>query len=251
VLATELRAPGFETDWAENRAEMPPDFLRSSIGKYADLFYTTYKREKFHTRIERGNEAGTVDIYVSSRVMEQVPTAKIDNSSPVAFAWAVLPPNPGLDAEWLARLMVRFGIPETQANDSLRATAPGGTAAPDRAQLQKPDGVNELVLDDSFDRAWSRVGLALDRIGFTVVDRDRSKGQYYVRYSDPETAARNEGFLNKLMFWKSKDEKPEQYRITIAQSDPRSVVTVQDPAGAPDKSATGEKILTLLNDQLK
>ena len=109
------------------------------------------------------------------------------------------------------------------------------------------DGVNQLVLDDSFDRAWRRVGLALDRIGFTVVDRDRSKGQYFVRYSDPETAARNEGFLSKLMFWKSKDEKPEQYRITIAQSDPRSVVTVQDPGG----SVTGEKILTLLKDQLK
>ncbi len=253
VLATELPGSGLlETDWAENRAEMPPDFLRSTIGKYADLFYTTYKREKFHTRIERGNDPGTVDIYVSSRVMEQVPTAKIDNSSPVAFAWAVLPPNPGLDAEWLARLMVRFGIPETQANDSLRATAPGGAAAPDRAQLEKaPDGVNQLVLDDSFDRAWRRVGLALDRIGFTVVDRDRSKGQYYVRYSDPETAAKNEGFLTKLMFWKSKDEKPEQYRITIAQSDPRSVVTVQDPGGSPDKSATGEKILSLLKDQLK
>ena len=253
VLATELPGSGLlETDWAENRAEMPPDFLRSSIGKYADLFYTTYKREKFHTRIERGNEPGTVDIFVSSRVMEQVPTAKIDNSSPAAFAWAVLPPNAGLDAEWLARLMVRFGIPETQANDSLRATGPGGTATPDRAQLEKAsDGVNQLVLDDSFDRAWRRVGLALDRIGFTVVDRDRSKGQYFVRYSDPETAARNEGLLNKLMFWRSKDEKPEQYRITIAQSDPRSVVTVQDPNGSPDKSVNGEKILTLLKDQLK
>jgi outer membrane protein assembly factor BamC len=252
VLATELPGSGIlETDWAENRAEMPPDFLRSTVGKYADLFYTTYKREKFHTRIERGNDAGTVDIYVSSRVMEQVPTAKIDNSSPAAFAWAVLPPNPGLDAEWLARLMVRFGIPETQANDSLRATGPGG-AGTERAQLEKAsDGVNQLVLDDSFDRAWRRVGLALDRIGFTVVDRDRSKGQYFVRYSDPETAAKSEGLLNKLMFWRTKDEKPEQYRITIAQADPRSVVTVQDPSGTPDKSVNGEKILTLLKDQLK
>ena len=57
--------------------------------------------------------------------------------------------------------------------------------------------------------------------------------------------------LTRLRFGKSKDEKPEQYRITIAQADPRSVVTVQDPAGAPDKSVTGEKILALLKDQLK
>ncbi len=252
VLANELPASGvMETDWAENRAEMPPDLLRSTIGKVADLFYTTYKREKYHTRIERGTEPGTVDIYIASRVMEQVPTAKIDNSSPAAFAWALMPPNPGLDAEWLGRLMVRFGMPETQAVAAVQATGPGGTA-PERATLQKAsDGVNQLVLDDSFDRAWRRVGLALDRIGFTVVDRDRSKGEYFVRYSDPETAARNEGLLTKLMFWKDKTEKPEQYKITIAQSDPRSIVTVQDPNGAPDKSATGEKILTLLKDQLK
>jgi len=252
VLANELPGSGvMETDWAENRAEMPPDLLRSTIGKVADLFYTTYKREKYHTRIERGNEPGTVDIYVSSRVMEQVPTAKIDNSSPTAFAWAVLPPNPGQDAEWLGRLMVRFGMPETQAVAAVQATGPGGTVQ-ERAKLQKAqDGVNQLVLDDGFDRAWRRVGLALDRIGFTVVDRDRSKGEYFVRYSDPETAARNEGILSKLMFWKDKGEKPEQYKITVAQSDPRSIVTVQDPNGAPDKSATGEKILTLLKDQLK
>jgi outer membrane protein assembly factor BamC len=249
VLATELPGSGvMETDWAENRAEMPPDALRSSLGKVADLFYTTYKREKYRTRIERGTEPGTVDVYVSSRVMEQVPTAKIDNSSPAAFAWAVLPPDPGRDAEWLGRLMVRFGMPETQATAALAASG----STPDRATLNKaPDGVNQLLVDDSFDRAWRRVGLALDRIGFTVVDRDRSKGQYFVRYSDPELAARDEGLLTKLMFWKDKSEKVENYRITVAQADPRSIVTVQDPNGAPDKSATGEKILTLLKDQLK
>jgi outer membrane protein assembly factor BamC len=252
ILATELPTSGvMETDWAENRAELPPDFIRSSVGKLADIFYTTYKREKFRTRIERGTEPGIVEIYISSRVMEQVPTAKIDNSSPAAFAWAVLPPNPGLEAEFLSRLMVRFGLPEAQATESVRATGPGSNA-PERAKLQKAsDGVNQLVVDDSFDRAWRRVGLALDRIGFTVVDRDRSKGQYFVRYADPETAARNEGLLTKLMFWRDTTEKPEQYRISIAQADPRSIVTVQDPDGAPDKTATGEKILSLLKDQLK
>jgi outer membrane protein assembly factor BamC len=249
VLASELPASGvMETDWAENRAEMPSDVLRSSIGKVADLFYTTYKREKYHTRIERGTEAGTVDIYVSSRVMEQVPTAKIDNSSPAAFAWAVLPSDPGRDAEWLGRLMVRFGLPETQAAAALAAS----NTTPDRAKLQKsPEGVSQLVVDDSFDRAWRRVGLALDRIGFTVVDRDRSKGQYFVRYSDPELAARNEGLLTKLAFWKDKSEKVENYRILVAQADPRSIVTVQDTNGAPEKGEASEKILTLLKDQLK
>jgi outer membrane protein assembly factor BamC len=254
VLATEQPAAGvMETDWAENRAEIPGDFLRNTIGKYLDVFYTTYKREKYRTRIERGTEPGTVEIFLSSRIMEQVPTKVDSRGAPEAFAWAVLPPNPGLEAEFLTRLMVRFGIPEGQAAQSVRAAAPGSAAAPDRARLQKAaDGANQLIIDDSFDRAWRRVGLALDRIGFTVVDRDRSKGLYFVRYGDPETETKKDaGILSKLMFWKETTEKPEQYQITVAQADPRSLVTVQDPSGAPDKTANGEKILSLLKDQLK
>ena len=116
VMATEQPALGvMETDWAENRAEIPADFLRKTLGQFADIFYTTYKRDKFRSRIERGAEAGTVEIYVSHRGMEQVPTGKIDNSSPAAFAWALMPPNPDLEAEMLTRLMVRFGTSEPQA----------------------------------------------------------------------------------------------------------------------------------------
>ena len=97
------------------------------------------------------------------------------------------------------------------------------------------------------------VGLALDRVGFTVVDRDRSKGLYFVRYSNPDLDAKKaeKGWLDKLAFWKSDDVKPEQYRVVVTQADPKSVVTVQDPAGAPDKSANSDKILALLKDQLK
>ena len=126
-----------ETDWAENRAELPPDFLRQSMGKFGDVFYTTYKRDKFRTRIERGTEPGTVEIYVSQRRMEQVPTVKIDNVSPAGFAWAVMPPNPGLEAELLTRLMVKFG----DAGCAGRAGGRGGQApAPGRARAHRQGG---------------------------------------------------------------------------------------------------------------
>jgi outer membrane protein assembly factor BamC len=239
-----------ETDWAENRAELPPDFLRQSIGKFADVFYNTYKRDKFRTRVERGVEPGTVEIYVSQRRMEQVPTTKIDNVSPAAFAWAVMPPSPGIEVEFLTRLMVKFGTSDLQAAQMVQtALAP---VAPEKARIDKaPDGTSRLYVDDTFDRVWRRVGLALDRVGFTVVDRDRSKGVYFVRYSDPDTTVKDTGFLSKLMFWRDTTEKPEQYRILVAESQPPALVTVQDPNGAPDKTQTGEKILSLLKDQLK
>lgn len=252
VLAVEQPELGvLETDWAENKAEIPQDFLRKSIGQFADIFFSTYKRDKFRTRIERGAESGTVEIYVSHRGMEQVPTVKIDNVSPAGFAWAVMPPNPGLEAEMLTRLMMRFGTSEAAATQAVRTAQAPGPAA-EHARVDKAaDGTSRLYVDESFDRAWRRVGLALDRIGFTVVDRDRSKGLYYVRYADTDVVKKDSGFLSKLMFWRDTTEKPEQYRVVVAEAAPRSLVTVQDANGAPDKSPASEKILSLLKDQLK
>ena len=258
VVAIEQPTIGvMETDWAENRAEIPMDPVRRTIGKFVDLFYTTYKRDKFRTRVERGVEPGTVEIYLSHRGMEQVPTTKIEGSTPAAFAWAVLPPNPDLEAEMLARLMQRFGAPAPVATAAVASTAPSAKpTATDKARLEKsPDGSSQLVVDDAFDRAWRRVGLALDRTGFTVVDRDRSTGIYFVRYADPDidvAKARDQGWLAKLMFWKQDEkERPEQYRIKVLESPPASVVTVQDPKGAPDRTTSGERILALLREQLR
>jgi outer membrane protein assembly factor BamC len=253
VIAVEQPTLGImETDWAENRVGMPSTVIEGLIGKVADVFFNSYKRDKFRTRLEQGTDPGTVDIYISHRGAEQVPTTMIDNRSPAAFVWAVMPPDPGLEAEMLGRAMVRFGAPTQTASAAVQASATG--TGPERARLERQaSGGYQLVVDDGFDRAWRRVGLALDRVGFTVIDRDRSKGTYFVRYSDPETdgAKKEKGLLDKLMFWKTDTPNIEQYRITIAEATPRSLVTVQDPNGAPDKSATGEKILSLLRDQLK
>jgi outer membrane protein assembly factor BamC len=113
-------------------------------------------------------------------------------------------------------------------------------------------------VNDSFDRAWRRVGLALDRVGFTVEDRDRSKGLFFVRYIDPESDRQNtksdESWTEKLKFWKStpKINTQPQYRIHVADAGASmSQVQVQDVKGTPEASSTGKKILSLLYDQLK
>ncbi|MBK6602011.1 MAG: outer membrane protein assembly factor BamC [Betaproteobacteria bacterium] len=240
-----------ETDWSENRADLPVDPIRGMLGKFSEILYTTYKRDKFRTRVERGTEPGTMDVYVTHRGAEQLPTA-YSASSPVAFAWTVLPPNPDLEAEILTRMLVRFGAAETVARTAVaQAVAPAGSGA-ERVRLVKAaDGANALEVDDSFSRSWRRVGLALDRIGFTVVDRDRTKGVYYVRYADPDTAKVEPGWWSKLQFWKDTSEKPEQYQIAVAGGEQKSTVEVRNVEGAPDRSANGEKILSLIRDQLK
>jgi outer membrane protein assembly factor BamC len=249
VIAIEQPSLGImETDWAENRAGVPKDWLQGFTNKYLSFLNDTYTRDKFRTRIERGTEPGTVEIFISHRGAAQQPT-KTKGASPEDWQWQPAPVDTALEAEFLGRMMVAFGSTEQKANDAVANIA----KAPERAFIEKgKDGGSQLVVDDAFDRAWRRVGLALDRTGFTVVDRDRSKGLYYVRYANPDLDAKKEkGWLDKLAFWKTDEVKPEQYRVVVTQDDPRSVVTVQDPAGAPDKSANSDKILALLKDQLK
>ena len=250
-IAVDQPASGvMETDWAENRANAPQDFLQRTFGSVADFFGGTYKRDKFRTRIERGVEPGTVEIFISARAMEQVPTTTIDHAG-AAFVWAVVPPSPEAEAEMLTRLMMKFGAPETAARTAVAQAA----NAPEKARVEKnADGSYKLMVDDQFDRAWRRVGLALDRIGFTVVDRDRSRGVYFVRFGDPDSAGKSgtQSIWETLQFWKTDDKnKPEQYQILVAEAALISVVSVQDPGGAPDRTATSEKILTMLKDQLK
>ena len=249
VIAVEQPALGImETDWAENRAAAPQTGLAKYVGKYLEFLTDTYRRDKFRTRIERGSEPGTVEIYVSHQGAAQLPT-KTKGASPEDWVWQPTPPDPELEAEFLSRLMVRFGTAEPTAVAAVTALP----SQPPRARIEKTsDGTSRLIVDDAFDRAWRRVGLALDRTGFTVVDRDRSKGLYYVRYANPDLEVQKKGWLDKLPFWKSDEkDKPEQYRVVVTQADPASVVTVQDPAGSAERTANGDKILALLQDQLK
>jgi len=110
-------------------------------------------------------------------------------------------------------------------------------------------------VNDGFDRAWRRVGLALDRSGFTVEDRDRSKGVFFVRYIDPDAEAKQgqkEGFLDKFAFWRPAAKAPQpQFRVVVTESGSQSQVVVQNANGELETSATGKRILSVLFDQLK
>ena len=250
LVQVELTAAGvMETDWAENRAKIPQDFIRSTLGRIIDQVYSTPERDKFRTRLERSSE-GATEIYVSHRGMIEVYTTEGKDKT----VWQPRPPDPELEAEFLRRLMVRLGAQEEKAKQ-LVATAP----QPARAAIMKgTDGREMLQVQEPFDRAWRRVGLALDRVGFTVEDRDRQKGLYFVRYADPDAEMDRKnrekpGLLDKLAFWRSSDVKvkAEQYRVQVKQAAQTSEILVLNKDGGSESSQTAHRILALLHEQLK
>src|SRR3954465_4948633 len=186
--------------------------------------------------------------------MVEVYTTMRDPSSnaPGDTRWQPREPDPELEAEFLRRLMVRLGAQEEKARTIVASAA---TQQEQRAQIKKGvDGAELLQVNEPFDRAWRRVGLALDRVGFTVEDRDRQKGLYFVRYADPERGMgvkdRDRGFFGKLFGGESK-LKAEQYRVQVRQNEENSQVQVLNKDGAAETSKTTQRILTLLHAQLK
>ena len=241
-----------ETDWAENRAKLPQDFIRQSLGKLLDQVYSTSERDKFRTRLERGSADGTTEVYISHRGMIEVYTSQQSGINPSGQpAWQPRPADSELEAEFLGRLMVRLGAKEERAKEML-AAAPQGLRA---TLLKQSDGTNLLQVSEPFDRAWRRVGLALDRVGFTVEDRDRQKGLYFVRYADPEAGMSKEkpGLLSRLAFWRSDDKgvKAERFQVQVRASADNSQVQVLGNEGGADISKTSQRILSLLHEQLK
>jgi outer membrane protein assembly factor BamC len=149
----------------------------------------------------------------------------------------------------LSRLMMRFGVAEERARSAVAST---GTPQ-ERARLKEKGGV--LTVNEAFDRSWRRVGLALDRIGFTVEDRNRSQGIYYVRYIDPDvdSGVAGAGFFSKLAFWRDEAsaEKADQYRILLSEAGDSTEVKVLNKEGATETSGNASRILKLLYEQLK
>ncbi len=241
-----------ETDWAENHAKLPLDFIRRTVGRTFDNLYSTGERDKFRTRLEPAPQGGTA-VFVTHRGMMEVYTSTAEERT----VWQPRPSDPELEAEFLRRLMLRFVPDGAEATQAARDGTTGDD--PQRVALVNTGAEQRLELPEGFDRAWRRVGLALDRGGFTVEDRDRSQGVYHVRYIDPEIeggrAGKKPGFLSRLFgSGTARADASPRFRIEITGEGDRSVVQVRDPQGQAvgevDRKTVG-RILSLLQEQMK
>lgn len=256
IIKREVPEAGvMETDWAENRSKIPQDPIRNTLGRFIDSAYSTPERDKFRTRLETGTTPGTTEVYISHRGVEDVFTGPEKERT----AWQPRATDRDLEIEMLSRLMVKFGITEDAAK-TIVAAAPavggaGSVAATTAGKaVYDQSGAGILRLSEPFDAAWRRVGLALDQVGFSVEDRDRTKGQFFVRYFDPDSdKSSGKSFLDTLQFWKTPaaDNKP-QYRVQVTEIAGGSTnVVVQNAKGESENTATGKRILSLLFAQLK
>ncbi len=242
VLITDSPDVGImETDWAENRAKIPQDIIRKTLGKVLDSLYSSGERDKFRTRVER-NAQGGVEIYITHRGMVENYTSAQKEQT----IWQPRASDAELEIEFLRRLMVKLGASPEAAKTASADAAPVATAT-----VTAVDGQPTIVLNDTLDRAWRRTGVALDRTGFTVEDRDRTKGIYFVRYVTPGSTDKEPGFFARMFGSKTEVAPLSRYRIALTDKGNASMVRVLDANGQPETSGNAERILKLLANELR
>jgi outer membrane protein assembly factor BamC len=251
-----------ETEWAERRQKVETSGLRGLLSRALGSSYSTGERDRYRTRLERAPD-GSTEIYVTHRGMEEVVTGIQRDQS----VWQPRETDPELEIEYLRRILVQFGTPR----DSIKvagAASPGGDAAgsaqsarsapgsgPDQTRVVEEGEVSRLEIDEGFDRAWREVGLVLDRVGFTVEDRDRSKGTFYVRYVDLERRDPSQGAISRFFAGERKDLAGQRYQLVVAGAGGKSTIDVREAdgtmPGSPENQRVANRIIALLHEEMK
>lgn len=246
AIASESAEAGtLETDWAENRAKLPNDIVRKTLGSVLSGVFDTGERDRYMMRVERG--ANGSEIYIAHHGLQEV---LVGREATGTISWVARPADPQLEREMLTRMMVALGAKDDVARTEVAAT--GDTVAAKARVVSGKEGA-ALQVDDGIERAWRRIGLALDRGGFTVEDRDRNQGLYFVRFIDTKEAAKDEP--NFFTRWFRSDDQAakalNRYRIQVKAEGTGTLVSVLNYQGQPDNSANAQKIVSLLVDELK
>lgn len=239
-----------KTDWLESRADIKQgtitEFFRKSLGS----IYSSATRDQFRVRLEPGEEPGTTELYLTHRGMEEKLVENVSGDADTTY-WTPRPNDPGIEAAMLRSLMIDLGVTEEQA-DSLLAKE---EQQQHRSRLVQNSQLSELYIKEGFARAWRLTGVALDRIGFAVEDRDRSAGIYYVRYNQlADDKEKEGGFFSKLAFWRDDDSQIDdkaQYQVKLNELDDETKVIVRDQAGETDNSKTARRILSMIHEQIR
>jgi outer membrane protein assembly factor BamC len=245
-----------ETDWVENRADIPQDGVRSLLKKYLDVLYSAPTRDKFRTRLERSANDQSTEVYLTHYGVEEVAMGGSGASTTSTYRWQQRPPSPELEAEMLNRLTVYLGASEKRAEIQ---QAQGKTAASTGPRIRRVEegGESQLFIGEDYSRAWRLVGLALDGSNYAVEEQNRGQGLYVVEYRDPEQdteKASDEGWFSKLAFWRGKPDAPPpgtRYRVRLSGQGAQTLVVVRDINDQPDRSAGAQQVLDVLQKTIQ
>ncbi|CAN5781754.1 MAG: Outer membrane protein assembly factor BamC [Chromatiales bacterium USCg_Taylor] len=222
-----------ETGWVENRAKQ--------------------ERDRFKVILEAGEESGTTVLYLTH----------VGEALTQGLEWRERPRDAGLEGRMAAHLKKALSGQSVEPTAKAEPSPPGpkprskpeiasaeesGTEDARADLLNAGEGKAYLRVANDFAKVWRNTGFALGQIGAKVEDEDRSRGSYYLRFSDTAAPKPEKGFLSSLAFWRDDDD--DEFEIHLTDVGNNTEVIVLDPDGNWDNSATAARILRLLRTEL-
>lgn len=243
IKRDEPRVGIMETDWAENKAEIPMDGLRKLLGKAFEGMYDAGSRDRYKIRLERPS-ASVTNVYLSHERAEE-------HVSGTGTKWEYKPSKPELEGEMLNRLMVFMQGGDAGRQSSAPVPEASLTSVP-VAMTQLDGGYPALMVGGSSNDVWIRTGVMLGRIGLNIEDQQREKGIYVATYQGDPKRDEKQGFFTR-MFKSDRDvmKVSSRYQVMIADAGNRSVITVGDSDGNPLKSGVAQGILERLKSEFE
>jgi outer membrane protein assembly factor BamC len=240
VVKDEPRIGIMLTEWAENKAGLPKDWLRQALGSILQGTFDAGTRDQYRLRIERP-EANKTRIYLTHKGSEKVVTE-------AGVGWELRPPKHELEAEMLNRLHAFLQGDEYNATKNTKKSDASQTTS--LVTLITEDGSPILQVHESYQRAWVRTSIMLQRMGLNVLSRKQSQGIYGVVYNGDEAVENTGSFFSRLFQGKKTFlTKGEEYQIHIRNAGRLAEVRAMDDEGKPLSVAQSQKILTRLKQE--
>lgn len=242
IKRDEPRVGIMETDWSENRAEIPLDVIRKTIGKVFDGMFDAGSRDRFKIHLERPTPQVT-NVYLSHERAEEQVTG-------TGTKWQYKPAKPELEAELLNRLMVFLQGGNPTANAPMAAESAQTSVTASMTQME--GGQPALLVGGAANDVWIRTGVMLGRIGMSIEEQRRDNGIYVVTYKGGSSQQEKQGLFTRLF----KSEKNTlkvgaRYQIQIADNGNRSLIRVGDEDGSPLNPAVAQEVLNQLKAEFE
>ncbi len=226
-----------ETAWKQQRTTMPESTEQATVDDEVLRVFGVPLREKYRIRLERTPDDAT-EIYLTHRGARLL---RDDDT----IVWDLQGSDAELEAEMRKRLLIYLGVAQDKAEGML-ATALRTKLT---SLVTDADGNKILRVDQDFQRAWRRVGVALDHMKLVITDRDRSNGTYFVETRDPVApSGEDKGWFSSLF---SSEAQVRAYQIVLHDEGESVNVLIRDKDQKLIKADEAEPLLKQLSEQLE
>lgn len=232
-----------QTSWQENRAYASTGFWSSVF----NVFKTSIK-DRYRVRLERTDDPNLTRMFLMHQGVKQEVDERVSSvgGDVITMYWTNSPYDPEIEAEMMLRFLAYRGMSEEKLEEVAKVK-PRDV----RAELKKVEGGQVLVVNENFARTWRRTGVAIDRLGITIDDRNRSEGLYFISLGEEflKNHQQQEGVFKKL--FGGKETEGHKFILKVTDQVTESVVSLHDKEGKLSNDAGASTIMDLLYAQLR